>query len=84
MKKYRPEKTPYLDTFHPVPKSVEKSRNSHSQMFLKLGALKNFAIFKGKQQCWSIFLIKLQAFWTSTLLERNSSTGVFLRILRIS
>ena len=28
----------------------------------KIGALKNFAIFTGKHLCWSLFLIKLQAF----------------------
>ena len=28
----------------------------------KIGVLKNFAIFTGKHLCWSLFLIKLQAF----------------------
>ena len=29
-------------------------------MFFKIGALKNFTIFTGKDdQCWSLFLIKL-------------------------
>ena len=37
-------------------------RSSRSQMFFKIGALKNFAIFTGKHLCWSLFLIKLQAF----------------------
>ena len=37
------------------------SQKQRSQMFLKTGVLKNFAIFAGKQLCWSIFLIKLQA-----------------------
>ena len=32
-------------------------RSSRSQIFFKIGALKNF----GKQLCWSLFLIKLQA-----------------------
>ena len=31
-------------------------------MFFKIGVLKKFAIFTGKRQCWSLFLIKLQAF----------------------
>ena len=31
-------------------------------MFFKIGAFKNFAIFTGKRLCWSLFLIKLQAF----------------------
>ena len=36
-------------------------RSSGSQMFLKIGVLKNFAIFAEKQLCWSLFLITLQA-----------------------
>ena len=31
-------------------------------MFFKIGAHENFAIFTGKHLCWSLFLIKLQAF----------------------
>ena len=31
-------------------------------LFCKKVALKNFAIFTGKQLCWNLFLIKLQAF----------------------
>ena len=31
-------------------------RSSHSQMFLKIGVPKNFAIFKGKQMCWNNFI----------------------------
>ena len=30
-------------------------RNSRSQMFFKVGVLKNFAIFIGKRLCWSLF-----------------------------
>ena len=37
-------------------------KSNHSQMFFKIGALKNFAIFTGKCLCWSLFLIKLQAY----------------------
>ena len=37
-------------------------RNSHSQMFFKVGVLKNFANFTGKHLCWSLFLISLQDF----------------------
>ena len=46
----------------------ETNRSSLSQMFFKIGVLKNFANFIGKHQCWSIFLIKLQV-WT--LLKRD-------------
>ena len=31
-------------------------------MFFKIGVLKNLALFTGKRLCWSLFLIKLQAF----------------------
>ena len=31
------------------------------QAFFKIGVLKNFAIFRGKHLCWSLFLIKLRA-----------------------
>ena len=34
------------------------ARSSQLQMFFRIGALKNFAIFIGKQLCWSLFLIK--------------------------
>ena len=37
-----------------------KCRSSRSQMFFKIGVLRNFAIFTVKQLCWSLFLIKLQ------------------------
>ena len=38
------------------------SRSSRLQMFFKMGVLKNFAIFKGKQLRWSLFLIFLICF----------------------
>ena len=37
-------------------------KSNHLQMFFKKGALKSFAIFTGKCLCWSLFLIKLQAY----------------------
>ena len=40
------------------------SRNSHPQMFFRVGGLKNFANCTEKHLCWSIFLIKLRAFRT--------------------
>ena len=39
-----------------------RCRSSRSQMFFKIGVLKKFAMFTGKHLCWSLFLIKLQAF----------------------
>ena len=47
-------------------KSEDLVRNSHSQMFFKIGALKNFATFTGRHLCWSLFI------------KRDSNTGVFL------
>ena len=56
----------------------ETSRSSLSQMFFKIDVLKNFAKnFIGKLQCWSIFLIKLQAWRPAMLLKRDSNTDVF-------
>ena len=70
----------YLLTPHCL---VTKTKSSRSQMFFKNSALKNFAIFKGKYLCWSLILIKLQAFRPATLLKRDSKTGAFLRMLTI-
>ena len=36
-----------------------ETRSSSSQMFSKIGVLKNFAVITGKHQSWSLFLIKL-------------------------
>ena len=44
-------------------------------MFFKTGIL-NFVKFTGKKLCWSLFLIKLQAFRAATLLKRDSNTDV--------
>ena len=53
----------------------ELSRSSRSQMFFKIGVLRNFAMFTGKHLCWSLFLIKLQAWRPASLFERDSNTG---------
>ena len=44
------------------------------QEFYKKVVLKNFAIFTEKRLCWSLFLIKLQAWRSATLLKRDSKT----------
>ena len=51
----------------------EKYRSSRSQMFLKF-----FVNVTGKHLCWSLLLIKLQAWWPAILLKRDSNTSVFL------
>ena len=38
---------------------VGKQSNSRSQMFYKIDALKNLAIFTGKHLCWRFFLINV-------------------------
>ena len=53
------------------------SRSSRPELICKKAGLKNYAEFIGKYLCRSLFLIKLQAFRSATLLKRNSSTGVF-------
>ena len=65
--------------------SCEKiSRSSCLQMFFKIGALKNFAIFTGKHLSWSLSSIKLLCWRPATSLKRDSNAGVFLWIMRNS
>ena len=54
--------------------------SSRSQTFFKISARKNFAIFIRKHLCWSLH--KTFNYRLSTLLKRDSNTGVFLWILR--
>ena len=49
---------------------VTTLRSTRSQIFFKIGILKNFSIFTGKHRCESLFLIKLQAWKPATLLKR--------------
>ena len=60
----------------------QTDRSSHLQMFFKIGILKNFAIFPGKHLCWSLFLIKLQAWRPAPSLKRDSNRIAFLWILQ--
>ena len=39
-----------------------RCRSSRRQMFFNIGVIKNFAMFTQKHLCWSLFLIKMQAF----------------------
>ena len=52
------------------------NRSSLLQMFSKTDVLKTLANFIGKHRCWSIILIKLQA-WRRALLLKRDSTQVF-------
>ena len=62
--------------------SRSTGRNCFPQVSFKIAGLKNFAIFTGKHLCWSLFLIKLQAFRPPTSLKGDSNKGVFLYILQ--
>ena len=53
-------------------------RSSHTHIFFKTGVVRNFAIFTGKQLCWSFFLIKLQVFQPRP--KRDFNTGDFNRV----
>ena len=37
----------------------------------RIGVLKNFAIFTGKHLCWSLFLIKMQGFYTGNFIKNR-------------
>ena len=51
----------------------------HSQMFFKIGVLKNSVNFTGKMLCWSHFFNKVAGLEKSAnLSERDFSMGVFL------
>ena len=50
----------------------QTNKNSDRRCSIKKPALKDFAIFTGKDLCWSLFLIKLPAFRSASLLEKDS------------
>ena len=52
--------------------SMAWSRSSHWRYSMKKAVLKNFAVFKGKHLCWSLFLLK-----TPFIKKRHSNTCVF-------
>ena len=63
--------------FHKEDDDIVKS--SRSQMFFKIGVLKNFAIFTGKHLWRNLFIIKLQA-WRPEglqLYQKEAPTQVF-------
>ena len=60
----------YINPFQPaVHFEYKPIQKQSSDVFCKKAALKNFTIFTGKHLCWSLFLIKLQAFTSATLLK---------------
>ena len=58
-----------------------KQKQSFADLF-KMCVPRYFANFIGKHQCWSIFLIKLQAWRPATFLQCDSNTSVLLWNLR--
>ena len=65
-----------INSFSKILQSV--ARNSHQRCSVKKSVLKNLANFTEKHLCWSLFLIKLQAFRPVTLLKKVSNTSVCL------
>ena len=51
--------------------TLKAFRSSCSQMFYKIGVLKNFAKFTGKHLCWSHFLIKLHTCFPMIFVESS-------------
>ena len=51
-------------------------KSSNQRWSVKKCALKNFAKFTGNHLCWSLFIIKLQAWGPATFFKRDSDTGV--------
>ena len=60
-------------------KFCKKSRSSHQRFSIEKAVLNNFAIFAGKRACQSLFLRKLQAFRSATLLNRHDPRGEYIR-----
>ena len=61
-----------------------KIRSSRSQMFFKIGVLKIFAVFTGKHQRWSLFLIKLQTWRPVKRLQHRCFSVDIAKFLRTS
>ena len=66
----------------PLPNEPQRSpgfvQKQPTEVFCKKRFSKKFANFTGKHLCWSLFLIKFHVFRPTTLLKRDSNTGVFL------
>ena len=69
-----------------VPKDVQEIHHHinfrksimNSEVFYKKAVLKNFL---RKHLCWSLLLIKMQAYRPANLLKRHSNTSVFLIVI---
>ena len=54
------------------------TRSSHRRCSLKKGVLRDFTKSTGKHQCQGLFFNKATDLRPTTLLKRDSDTGVFL------
>ena len=73
------EETSFVKTIKLEKKVENESNAKHLESFaniLQNKCSRKSLKFCRKNQCWSLFLIKLQAFKTGILLKRNSSAGV--------
>ena len=61
-----------------IKESIQKQLLTE-QMFFEIGVLKNFAIFRGKHLCWSVFLIKLQACNFPVNIAKNFKNSFFYK-----
>ena len=59
------------------------SRSSHQRCSVKKAAFNIFAIFAGKNLCWSLYLIRLQAWRPATLLKSDSNAGSSCKYCKI-
>ena len=59
-------------------------RSSHQRCSVRKGVLRNFAKFTGKRLCQSVFFNKVAGWILQLYLKRDSGTGVFLWICKIS
>ena len=55
-----------------------KRQKQLPKLLCKKDVFRNFAIFTGRQLCWSLFLIELQTFRPAALLEMDSNADVFV------
>ena len=64
-----------------IGKDGETIKGSRLHMFCKLGVLKNFAKFKGKQLCWSFFFIEVAAIQPAALIKKRLRHRGFRKFL---
>ena len=70
--------------YHKLKKCLN-CRSSHQRCSIEKAVLKNFAVFTGKHQRWSLFLIELQtqALRPTTVLKETLTKGFSVNIAKI-